>query len=112
MKLAKGTTKLAILSLPAVNENAMRMRAGPSARLIPPWVIVEINSEKNTSRVINAYRFSGAKLESKTQYQSDRPFPDFVPATRPDYPSESLSPTYAWLETTEELTIQTEETTK
>lgn len=116
MKLPAGPLKVIFVSRPAIAENRARSTV-KGAKLVPPWIVFVHTPEKETSpgsfepaktECFAAYSFKGSKLTPKSNFRDERPYP-WMPSTRPGNPRESLLGTTVWLETTEELNIDTKD---
>lgn len=125
MKLPAGTLKVIFVSRMAIAENRARSTV-KGAKLVPPWIVfvhtpatkafidltsnpaVEVPAEPAKTECYAAHSFKGAKLTPKANFRDERPYP-WMPSTRPGNPRESLLGTAVWLETTEELNINTKD---
>lgn len=125
MKLPAGPLKVIFVSRPSLAENRRRCVSGAKGKLVPVFIVfvktpaVPAGTDANGAEVpavpekvecFHAHNWRPTKLVPKTDFSAERPYP-WIPTTRPGYPGESLVGTNVWLETNDELFIDTKDKT-
>lgn len=116
MKLPAGPLKVIFVSRAALAENRDRAVVR-DAKFIPPWVVFVRYPEgekdgvtvpaKTECFAAHSFKAKGA-LTPRADYRTNRPY-TWIPSVRPGYPNESLTGANVWLETWDELVIETKD---